>query len=303
MATSLLNASLSAKLATACLEALSALALNQPSCAHWMLSAAPSSGTLSQRIESILEQAAGRGVARSSADEGRAVLAAHVLIYVLGVGVFSQRQGQGQGQGQDLLLQPQLTASGVEAVSSPLGDGLASCTGQRLDSGSALPPCSLYLSLTAAAGLVSIRLPGNPTHCRGTGRPHDASDQKVQWGRCVGEGPTGRPHEASAAACTAAVAASPSDTVVNNGPMMLFEELAELQHTIHDVLLPRMREPNATAASSAVAQLYQLVAGPTGSIISGTSGRSFFLGTGGQHRLHHPMHHASRTMRFMGNRL
>ena len=37
--------------------------------------------------------------------------------------------------------------------------------------------------------------------------------------------------------------------------MMLFEELAELQHMIHNILLPRMREPNILVSTGAVAQV------------------------------------------------
>lgn len=220
------------KLTTACLEALSALALNQPSCVRRMLSAHSSPSPLSHRVEQILAQGARKGVIGSSADEGRAVLAAHILIYVLGVGVSQLPDEQPE---QEEIKQPN-SGYAVRAVVVPK-DLIPGQNAQGLCQGSVslkqITPVSkpapdvMYLSLSNAAELVGIRLPSSSSGTR-------------------------------------------AGTDVMSSPVMPFEELAELQHTIHDVLLPRMREPNAAAACSAVAQLYQLVAGPTGPVSGGS---------------------------------
>ena len=165
-------------------------------------------------------QGARRGVAGCSADEGHALLAAHVLIYILGFGI-SQRQQQH-------------LVTGVEATVVTSGTAPTGSSPNKTARGlTASPPAALYLSLAEAARLTGIRLPSVPSS---------------------GAVTTPRP------GARTAMAAPDPDTSL----MMLFEELAELQHTIHDVLLPRMRETNLPMACSAVAQLYQLAAGPTG---------------------------------------
>ena len=278
--------------AAAVMEALSALALDQPSCATLMLVVPPavpltlSSGSgaaaassprrppLVARLESVMELAAARGVVGGSADEGRALLAAHVLLFVLGHSLMTQPQSAPQLQGElSPTMQPPargappplphaalvphasaiLTLDGTGGMAAsgsgpaakkavaaaPTSAVAAAATTAAVEVATAAPPANLYLSLEDAARLTRVNLPPPP------------------------------PNRTATATKTTAPGAVPSAAdPVDSSLLMLFEELAELQHTIHDVLLPRMREPNLTAACSAVAQLYQLAAGPSGSGLS-----------------------------------
>ncbi len=182
------------QLTASSLEALAALARGHSATSR----ALRADVRLAHRLEAVMEAGARRGLVGGSADEGRSLMAAHVLVYVLGAAA----------------------ASAAEAGGNRGGASVSSATSLA----SIAVPQSLYLSLEDAARLAKVKLP-QPSR---SSHSKDAASERAADGPIVGEDVVDEDPDASL--------------------MLLFEELAELQHTIHDVLLPRTREANVTAA-------------------------------------------------------
>ena len=242
-----------------------------------------------------------RGVIGISSDEGRTLLAAHVLLYILGHSLLNdQRRGTPPPQTQGLMgshshrpagaaprhstaaaafaggsevpsaeavviLRPPVTTAAVAIAAAGVGGSRPATPPPKVAVAAARQrqlggkgPIELYLSLAEASGLCGVRLP--TTVRRGLNQP-----PVERLGASGTQGTTSGPAAAviggGGAAQPATVASQGGSPISVPHPdadtslMMLFEELAELQHIIHDVLLPRMREPNLSVANGAVAQV------------------------------------------------
>ncbi|GAX82499.1 hypothetical protein CEUSTIGMA_g9926.t1 [Chlamydomonas eustigma] len=241
------------KLVAAIVEALSALALGHKNNSMALL-AEP---RLMQRMEAIMEQSVKRSIKSLQADEGRMLLAVHLLMYILAR--HRSQEAAYKGKQQQQHKSSPCTGNKVVAVDRPAAaSGNHQVKDGRPDSGmhvttaaavvtlrspaAAAAPPLMYMSLEEAAGLLQIKLPTPGT----------------QPGR---SGVGARGATAIAVSRLAAAEQSPYCGDPDSSLVMLFEELAELQHTLHDVLLPRSREPNATASTGAVVLMYQLAVG------------------------------------------
>ncbi|KAG1677611.1 hypothetical protein FOA52_010392 [Chlamydomonas sp. UWO 241] len=274
------------KLAAAVMEAVAALSLDYPRAIGALLTC----GRLAQCVQSILESVAASAVplqqpswcketcdgmrapgpsslTRINAppppctqetcdggrapgpDDGRCLLSAHLLVFVLAYGLH-RRAGHaalpgGAAAGGQLQQQQQLrgssAVSGVSAASGVSGGGARGASGSGSSGApppAPIPPAALYMSLEDAARLVGVRLPA-----------------------CTVDGPQAPPSDGTSDMLPKAASGGIHGLMQGAAASLAPMEVAELLHTIHDVLLPRLREPNLNTACNAVAQLYQMAAG------------------------------------------